>query len=82
MLNKNGKGGGMSSKEFVSFMEGLQSSRNIVADPSRAVSMATYTESNYASVKGQRLKIKQSHIRCPLKARIIFQVCCKKKKQL
>ena len=42
MLKKDGKGG-MSSDDFVQFMEGLQSSRNIVADPSRAVSMATYS---------------------------------------
>ncbi len=34
--------GGMSSDDFVRYMEGLQDSRNIVADPSRSVSMATY----------------------------------------
>ena len=47
---KDGKGG-MSSDDFVSFMEGLQSSRNIVADPSRGVSMGTYTGS--VRIKGQ-----------------------------
>ncbi len=49
--------GGTSSKDFVSFMEGLQNSRNIVADPSRGVSMATYTESNYSSLKGQQSQV-------------------------
>lgn len=51
VLKKGGKGG-TSSADFVSFMEGLQSSRNIVADPSRAVSMATYSTEN-TTVKGQ-----------------------------
>jgi len=32
----------MSNDDFVRYMEGLQDSRNIVADPSRSVSMATY----------------------------------------
>lgn len=46
MMQQQTSQGGTSSKDFVSFMEGLQDSRNIVVDPSRAVSMATYTETS------------------------------------
>ena len=41
-LNSSKGKGGMSNDDFVRYMEGLQDSRNIVADPSRSVSMATY----------------------------------------
>jgi len=41
-VNTSKAKGGMSNDDFVRYMEGLQDSRNIVADPSRSVSLATY----------------------------------------
>ena len=54
MLSSNKNKGGMSSDDFVRYMEGLQDSRNIVADPSRYVSMSTYDVPS----KGQSFKCK------------------------
>ena len=64
-MKKDAKGkGGTSSDDFIQFMEGLQSSRNIVADPSRAVSMATYTDSVYMKGEGE-LRLMSNDIYSP-----------------
>lgn len=40
--SKNGKG--MSSDDFVQFMESLQTTKNVIMDPSRSVSTSTYAK--------------------------------------
>lgn len=42
----NNSAGGMSSDDFIQFMGSLANSTNIVLDPSRAVSMATYSSND------------------------------------
>ena len=46
MLQGGTTGGGMSSDDFVQFMEGLQDQRNVVVDLSKSVSTGTYYDNN------------------------------------